>query len=327
MRRGQGRRPLTTATVCRSTYSPIVTLLDQIIEDAISDSASTANLLRKVVVVTHRLHATEVETWARAELDGYPSAPDALPSYRKGLEVPVSGEWSGRFGTKWSPVSPGLIPSPEREYMFTTHVAQSVDELEQLAGLDDDPGAFWDARLVVKYNEYVTQRIASGFAYETLIGARKITTRGALRGILGTVRTTALDFAVGLQMANPDAGSLNGPTVTEKGIASTIFHVTNNLYGAGTNVAQGSGITQSSTLTAGEIIGLLRAAQSAGLTDAAAARDLAAAATADESERQSMFDRVIEKVKAGTYTVATGVTTSTAAGVVEEAIKAYLGLS
>lgn len=211
--------------------------------------------------------------------------------------------------------------------MFTTHVAQSVDELGQLAGLDDDPGAFWDARLVVKYNEYVTQSIASGFAFETLIGARKITTRGMLRGILGTVRTTALDFAVELQSANPDAGSLNGPPVAEKDIASTIFHVTNNLYGAGANVAQGSGIAQSSTVTAGDITGLLQAAQSAGLTDAAAARDLAAAATADESERQTMFDRVIEKVKAGTYAVATGVTTGAAAGVLEEAIKAYLGLN
>lgn len=68
-----------------------MTLLDQIIDGATSDTVGTANLLRKIHIVSHRLQAPELLAWIDGELNGYTGQQwPVLPSYRGPLICPVS---------------------------------------------------------------------------------------------------------------------------------------------------------------------------------------------------------------------------------------------
>jgi hypothetical protein len=58
-----------------------MTLLDKIIEAAVDDNVSIGTLLRKCLVLAHRVKNEKFTAWLNNELDGYSSDQD-LPSYR-----------------------------------------------------------------------------------------------------------------------------------------------------------------------------------------------------------------------------------------------------
>lgn len=301
-----------------------MTLLDELIDGATSDTVSTANLLRKVQVVAHRLDAHEMKAWAQRELVGF-GLDDPLPDYRSGLWTPVKGFWTGPFqSSARQPVSAGNIAEDMRDALFKTDLRQSLAEIEQLASGDDDPGISWEGHAIVMFNHWIRDGLTTGISNMALFSATQTLTRGTLLGVIDTVKTTAMEFALALQTANPDAGSVDGPTVADAPVASAVTHIENHIYGDHAQVAQGTAVTQSTTVTRGDIVSLLEAATVAGL-DEEGKRELAAAVTADEKERPSRVKRFLGKVGEGAFLVGTGVAAEVAAGQLSTLITSYLG--
>jgi AbiTii len=57
-------------------------LVGEIVDLAVDDKTRLSVLLRKCLVLAHRLKNERLKAWAEKELDGY-AADDALPDYRR----------------------------------------------------------------------------------------------------------------------------------------------------------------------------------------------------------------------------------------------------
>lgn len=301
-----------------------VSLLDEIIEGAASDAASTSSLLRKVQIVARRVGSEELTSWVKNELNGYENAAD-LPKYRKGLGTPVQGTWSGPFGSSASlGVSSVGVPEQHLQRLFTANLTQSVVELEQLAAGDGDPGVTWDPYQVAIYNEWISEGRISHLESMSLISARQILPRGTILGIIGTSRNTALEFALDLQESAPDAGETGGPTIDDPPVARTVYNVTNNIFGDGVSVAHGSGISQSNVVAKGDLEGLLRLVREAGLEDPEGQAELASAVIAGEN-REDRVSRFLDRVRNGSFLLGAGVASDLLATQISELITEYMG--
>lgn len=303
---------------------PSVSVLDEIIDGAASHSTSTSNLLRKVQIVAHRVGSEELTSWVKNELNGYEDL-STLPKYRKEISTPVQGSWSGPFGSSARlSVSPAGVPEEHVARLFSTNLTQPVVELEQLAAGDGDPGISWDPHYVAIYNEWVSEGRVPRMEAMGLISARQILPRGAILGIIGTSRNTALEFALDLQENAPDAGEAGGPTIQDPPVARTVYNVTNNIFGDGVAVAHGPGTMQSTVVAKGDLEGLLRLAREAGLEDAAAQAALASAVTADD-DRDDRVSRFLDRVRDGSFVLGAGVASDLLANQIGELITEYLG--
>jgi hypothetical protein len=305
-----------------------MTVLDEIIDGATNDAVSTSNLLRKVQVVAHRLGATELTEWVKSELNGYRDI-SSLPLYRGPLTTPVLGTWAGYGGSSATlPLGQGRIPDNAVEALFRTHLNQSIAELEQLAEApgENDPAVSWEPMQVVAFNPRVEEGLVPGMQMMNLISAKRVIPKGVIRGAIGSSRNTALDFALELQAASPDAGSQNGPTVQDEPIASTVYTVTNNIYGHGANIAHGSDSVQTSTVSVGDLSGLLLAARQIGLTDTQAEQEFAAVAVAPAEERESKKRAFLEKVQNGLFAIGTNASTTIVVNQLEQLLNQYLGI-
>lgn len=301
-----------------------MTLLDDIIAEALDDAVSTTSLLRKIVVVAHNLDAESLGAWARGELNGYEEV-SQLPAYRANIKTPVVGHWSGfHQSTARQPVSPAGVPAEARAPLFTVQMIQSVTELEDLAGADADPGVAWDPQHVGFYNTWIDQGLVPHLEGFNLVSARRVIPRSFIKGVLNTVRNKALDLALELQRANPQAGTLNGPTVAEPPIASAVVNVTNNIFGNSNNIAVGDASQQHTSVVANDVESLVRAARALGLEEDGldALRDAAGAPVANRSDR---LGEVLARVRAGAFTLAAGVGADLLASTLEPLVKQFLG--
>lgn len=302
-----------------------MSLLDEIIEGAASDAASTSSLLRKVQIVAHRVGSEELISWVKNELNGYEET-SALPKFRKELSTPVQGNLSGPFGSGVTnvSVSPAGVPEEYVGRLFSTDLTQSVVELEQLATGDGDPGVSWDPHYVALYNEWISEGRVPRIESMGLISARQILPRGAILSIIGTSRNTALEFALDLQESAPSAGESGGPTIQDPPVARTVYNVTNNIFGDGISVAHGPGTNQSTVVAKGDLEGLLRLVREAGLADPEAQVELASAVTARE-DRDDRISRFLERVRGGSFLLGAGVASDLLANQIGELITEYLG--
>ena len=301
-----------------------MTILEEIIAGATDDAVSTSNLLRKALVVAHNLDALNLADWARSELNGYEDI-GSLPTYRANIDTPVRGFWGGYFqATATQPVSPSGVPDDAVKTLFTVHFLQSVAELEQLSRLDEDPGVAWDPQHVGIYNKWITEGKVPHLENFALISAQRIVTRAHIAGLLNAIRNRALEFALGLQKANPQAGSQGGPTVEEPPIQAAVYSVTNYIFGKPNNVAVGDRVRQKSEVVANDVDSLVAAARRLGLGGDALV-ELRKAADAPDTERRSRLGAVVEKVRDGALAVGGVVAANIAADALQDLINRFLG--
>lgn len=133
----------------------MVNLLESIIDGATEDAVSTSNLLRKIVVVSHRIQSTETLAWAESEIAGYDTeSPDKLPEYRGPLKVPVSGTYTGPMGSSATQVlSDYGVPEDYVSALFHVRSFQPLAEPEGMArNRDANLGVPWPAAVVTKWN-------------------------------------------------------------------------------------------------------------------------------------------------------------------------------
>jgi hypothetical protein len=298
-----------------------MSLLDEIIEGATDDSLSTANLLRKVQVAAARLGATDIVEWTKHELNGYKGSHVELPANRAARRTRVEGVFSGPMRSFMTHDLPQPVGRDGWDQWFEATFPQPVAELEAFAAADDDSKIEWPAPVVSRYEDTG----AFSLEYHGLYTAHIVLTRQMLRGLIDSIRNTALDFAITLQLANADAGSVGGPTIeSDPNIASVVYNITNNVTGHGTNIAAGDQISQTSTVNEGDRFSLTEELRKLGLVS----NDVEAFADALDADRridglnvQSFLDRV----KSGAITVATDVSTKVITSQIAMLALQYLG--
>lgn len=250
-----------------------MTILDDVIAGATDDSVSTSNLLRKLLVVGKRLDSEELVTWAKSEMNGYERHLNVLPAYRGPIEVPVRVTFSGPMGSmvrhSVSQESVPDEPSGFRKGNFNVALSQPLAELEALAGGEDDATSTWSSSAIGQFQKWGAEERAPHVYLHGVYVVEKIIPRSLLRGVVDTVRDSALDLALGLQCELPDAGEVNGPTTHDPKVRTI---VTNNyhthIHGDSNTVGVGESVTQYVTVTQGDATGLLSELNSLGLADA-----------------------------------------------------------
>ena len=168
-------------------------------------------------------------------MNGYGDA--LLPAYRI---VPIVAHASirNRFGQHWSeaPVISSLLPEAFRVWGEESHFKQPIAEIVSAAASVKD-GRFqllvqWPQELAIKFG-------AKGYKDFECLGAWQTVSPHALVGIVDTVRSRLLEFALKIEAENPDAGEaeLNRPPVPLEKLRPLVHNV---FYGPVGSVAQNS---------------------------------------------------------------------------------------
>lgn len=306
-----------------------MSLLDQIIHGASESSVPTVDLLRKIRVVSHRIHASETTEWVQHELEGYPGdAPEKVPSYRGPLTVPVLGTYSGPFGSGATQHLPMAgVPEEAVPAMFQVWLTQPVAELEVLASHSDDPSMPWNSWQVIRWNEWEQEGVVPRLEHMGLLFAKRVLPRNLLRGITDIIRNNALTFALELQAQYPEAGEVNGPTTANPEVSQVVNTFNNNIYGSGNNLAFGDHNSQTVNIAQGDLEGLLKTATDLGL-DKDARNELATIVASDQepAEKSRRLSAFADRIKSGSYTLTQGVVANVVAAQVLELGKQFLGL-
>ncbi|MGO2746221.1 AbiTii domain-containing protein [Microbacterium sp.] len=292
-----------------------MTLLDDVISQA-SDGEATA-VLRKLMIVAHRLGAASLLAWVKNELNGY-EADDDLPSYRGPMTVGVQALITGPMGSRGTNVltSHGI---PEGfEGLFEVSFYDPLAGIEAFAQSSEGISIPWDPVIVGMYNRWIDARDVPFIQGWGVYSASKAVSQSRLRAIVDVVRTKALEMALDLQADFPEAGEPGGPTVDDPRVEATVTHITTNIYGSVTGLAQGNSVRQKVSVKAGDLVATLDAAR-AFLADSGVAEfSRVLTGPGDDEDKRGRLERFVHGVKSGTIAVAGGVASNLAAeGVIE----------
>lgn len=195
-----------------------MSLLRQIQDAALDSSVPLADTLRRCKVLAARLQSEAFGTWVGAELSGYGGKVDQAPEYRRFKCISL-GDFSAPFGggMRNTPIPLSTIPKDLRHLVAEATISESVASLEALVASkgQQDKGIQlpWPSDLI----RFMQTRIYENMS---LIAANRVLSHAQLVGILDTVRTRMLEFALEIEKENPEAGeaSLQGtpPVPPEK---------------------------------------------------------------------------------------------------------------
>jgi hypothetical protein len=153
--------------------------------DALDSRVPVADLLRKALVVATKLGVKDLQAWVAKEMNGYwGDDADDVPDYRE-----VRGEvkaWNPYHG--WQPVY--LDSGATAERLSRRHCAQPAAELE--AVLESD-----STSLQMPFPPELARKLSLSATFPTEITL--IVPRSALVGVLQSIRTTVLNWALRLE--------------------------------------------------------------------------------------------------------------------------------
>lgn len=301
-----------------------MTKLSEIIDAASNDDFSTTNLLRKVQIVAHRLKAESVTLWVKSELFGYPKD-ETVPAYRGPFATPVQGTWVNPARHITTAVTSVGLPPDFIKANFTCIIRQPVADLEELVTSEQNPGVQWDPYTVHEYNRFVESgQGGAGFELMMLLSANQTVPRNHIRGIIDSVRTTALQLALDLEEISPEAGEPGGPTTDNPEVRQVTNNFNFTIHGDGNNIAAGSEIHQKSKVTKGDLAGLRKAASELGL-EKAGLEALEAAVTEDGDSLGKHTSSFLDRVRGGAYSLGAGVASNVAADQLMQLVGAFFG--
>lgn len=232
-------------------------LVDEIIDLASDDDTSVSVLLRKCLILAHRLKNDRLKTWAENELNGYTNA-DGVPEYRKAVVV-AKGFFIGRMGAQIhnQPLAARVLKPEDRHWALSAALKQPIVAYEGGDPKGSCPRIEWPADLTVRYQSkffdgYVLNRAWQEIPSTTLVG------------LVDTVKTRVLRFALELRDELVQVSDEPGQIPSEKVERSVV----NIIYG-GNNVIAGSarGFTQIGSITVqpGDLPGLRTALKHLGV--------------------------------------------------------------
>jgi AbiTii len=214
-------------------------LLDQICEGAVDAGTDIGEVLRRALVLAHRLGLNDLRLWVERELNGY-SLEDELPAYRI-VHVNSVGFFSGPFGARMENIGIplGNLPDDVQEALGTVKLTQPAAVYFKIAK-ETKTGI-----LTYDWPPDVVALLANRFydGYYCLKASRHVPT-SVVVGLVETVRSRLLGFVIELQKESPEAGEAVGPLpAAEQARVQTIFqtHILGtvaNLSVGGTNFEQ-----------------------------------------------------------------------------------------
>ena len=299
-----------------------MSILVEIQNDLVNDSAALTNTLRKSKILAARLNFPEFREWVDAELGGY-SDTEQLPQYRR-FPATSRGTYMGPFGRS---LRGQIVPT----YGLTGTVKDFAENLlvhDGVGELEDMLNSGTETFQILWPHEYVAlSQEATRFNDETfLFSAYKVIPRGLLAGVLENIKNKLLDFALALGEHQVDGSNpLDQSTQAE---ARNIFHVT--IYGDHNTVATGENVQQTtSQVQQGDVTSLLDYFRQIGVSEA----DLGDLETAAASEPTATSEEFGPAIRAwiGKMALRAGtefwkVTTGSAVGLLQQGLRHFYGL-
>mgnify|MGYP003455678789 CR=1 FL=1 len=159
-------------------------LVPELVNMASTPDVSTAELLRRALVVTRRLGVTELSAWINSELTGYTSG--EVTEYRRLRgQLVAMHPYRGNF--------PFPLPHKMANVLSDYDVHQSLPELIHLQG--SDTGIFSHLPADVEQTLMQVMRTSSGVAMRPGLTFSTV----QIEGIVETVRSRILDWALDLE--------------------------------------------------------------------------------------------------------------------------------
>lgn len=305
-----------------------MSLLQEIIGEATSKDGDVARLLRHCLVLAARLPHPSLGKWAVQELEGYPAGAE-VPAYRV-----LEGRTRGRFHVHgWTPgeldIPLGVLPETIREAWRRYEFRDSIAECQHLVNCNDKGSGSlrvpWPVELAVNFGAKALA--APGHCEAAWL---EIPT-SAMSAILDTAKTKVLSFALEIEAADLQAGTIPGvkgdlPKERLDQVFNNIFH------GPVANLALGSTVgSQASAVVMGDTKALHETLTALGITsEDQSALDAALEADAKEKvDSKTVGTRVKHwlgeaAVKLATKSIESGA--GTAAASATKAVLAYLGV-
>lgn len=221
-----------------------MSLLRDIQNAALDSKVHLPDLLRKCKVLAVRLGNEDLKAWVDSELNGY-GGNDSLPSYRS-FRVESRGNFAGPMGSglNGAPIPLSCLPEHVSEMLFTHHSREPVSAFADLVSRTNSSASFhvpWPADLVAHVGQDIYENM-------NCLSAWQVIPRGAIVGILDTVRTRILNFVLEIEADAPDAGeAAPGMHPVSQERINQVFHT--EIYGNVGNVATGStGVSQTNVV-------------------------------------------------------------------------------
>jgi hypothetical protein len=234
-------------------WSYIVKLLDEIIESVTAQQEPISQTLRRTLVLAYRLQNDGLKSWIESELNGYANR-EALPDYRKGTGT-AKGLFLGPLGAALQnqPIPSGILEQQHRFWATDIALTQPIASYDNR---DDDRTAIiqWPQDLVVYYQSKFYRGYALNRAWMEIPGSM-------IAGLVDTVRTRLLTFALEIQSQLPDD--------TEKAVeqiepATVDKLVAIHIYGGNVQFGDG-GVINAHTIITGNMESLEKALKAIGV--------------------------------------------------------------
>ena len=262
-------------------------LLDEIIDAAIDDKVPVGTLLRKCLVLEHRVKNEKFKRWLDQELDGYDKEGE-LPDYRVFTCV-NKGEFLGlTVRMSKQPISLHVMDPKDRKLVEKCLLHQPAASYDGRPDKNADASVPWPPALTVKYSRKIYQdgEPALHTAWQEIPGSIMVS-------LIEQVRTRVLRFALELKENLPanttDAAQLPKAVVEHS--------VVNNIYGG--NIVIASHAENFSQIAQTNVCEGDTAALEKALTDLGITKEGIAALEADmKADKQSGQATVGGKTKA-----------------------------
>ncbi|NNH77714.1 hypothetical protein HLH17_08600 [Acinetobacter sp. ANC 5380] len=210
-----------------------MSLLREIQAGAVNSEIQVSDLLRKCKILAYRLGNEDFKIWLESELNGY-SYEDALPSYRI-LTVGSKGNFVGSFGRSLPNADMPIHGLPDwlKDQCTKATFKQPIATLESYTVNNDGHlSQSWSPAILAEYGSEMYSDLSC-------IQAWKVISIASVIGIVDTVKTKILNFALEIEVINPKAGEaeLNSNPIPQEKV-SQIFNF--NISGNVQNLASGN---------------------------------------------------------------------------------------
>lgn len=204
-------------------------LLDEIIDGAVDDKRSLPSLLRKCLLLAHKLKNEKLKAWAEYELNGYPDGL-SLPGYRQ-VPIRTLGTFIGPAGSslKNAQLAVTIMDEDHRHWAELSLLMQPIAAYETGKDAEGKPNSGrmpWPPELVAIYATKFYSRMRLVSAYQEIPGT-------VLVAVMDTVRTKILQLALELKDEVGEAES-KGDAVPSRKVDQSVV---NHIYGGNVVIA------------------------------------------------------------------------------------------
>ncbi|MDB5439959.1 MAG: hypothetical protein JWM33_2386 [Caulobacteraceae bacterium] len=188
-------------------------LIEEIQRDAIDDTVSVSQLLRRMKIAASKLRLGSVEAWVEHELSGYPDEQN-LPSYR--IIGGVAVVHHVRAG--WRMMALGSNEQINAAFQINLF-SGSVSEIESRANAEE--------QLILTFPEFLERMAVSNLP----VGVDKVglsVDPGKFKAALDAVRNRCLDWALKMEEAGVTGEGLSFSSKEKEAAQSVTYNITGN---------------------------------------------------------------------------------------------------